>query len=257
MDVLIVGAGAMGRWFGEVVSGSETEIAFVDRDEEIATEAAAAVGGRALSIKTTERFDLVCFAVPIPAVERAISLYAPLADRAIADVSGVMREPVAAMESHAPEREHVSLHPLFSPENAPGNIPIVADEGAVAAWVRERLRDAENTLVETTPEEHDAAMETVQTKAHAAVLAFSLAADEVPDGFETPVSRDLFALVRQVTNGNPHVYADIQSTFPGSEAVAEAAIDIAEASPEEFEALYYEAGKASHKAGESSHEAGG
>lgn len=242
MDVLIVGAGTMGRWFGEVIGGPGTDVAFVDRDDEAAREAAAAVGGRAASRETTERFDLVCLAVPIPAVERVVELYAPLADRAIADVSGVMRAPVAAMEAHAPEREHVSLHPLFSPGNAPGNVPIVADEGPVAGWVRERLAAAGNGLVETTPEEHDAAMETIQTKAHAAVLAYALAADEVPDGFETPVSRGLDELVGTVTGGNPNVYADIQSTFPGADAVAEAAIDVAEADREEFEALYREAG---------------
>jgi prephenate dehydrogenase len=242
MDVLIVGAGAMGRWFGEVVSERETALAFVDREEEVASEAADMIGGQTLPEKTTKRFDLVCLAVPIPAVERAISLYAPLADKAIADVSGVMRTPLVAMEDHAPEREHISLHPLFSPENAPGNVPIVTEGGPVAAWLGDRLHVAGNTLVETTPEEHDEVMETIQTKAHAAILAFGLAADEVPDGFETPVSKELFSLVETVTNGNAHVYADIQWTFPGSENVAEAAIDIAEADYEEFEALYHEAG---------------
>lgn len=242
MDVLIVGAGSMGRWFGAVVGDAETTVAFVDHDEAVATEAADAVGGRTLSEKTTERFDLVCLAVPIPAVERVISLYAPLADKAIADVSGVMRAPVAAMETHAPERERISLHPLFSPENAPGNVPIVTEGGPVAEWLDDRLRAAGNTLVETTPEEHDTAMETIQTKAHAAILAFGLAADEVPDGFETPVSKELFSLVETVTSGNSHVYADIQWTFSGSEDVAEAAIDIAEADYEEFETLYHEAG---------------
>ena len=73
-------------------------------------------------------------------------------------------------------------------------------------------------------------------------LASALAAEEIPDGFETPVSRELFELVRTVTNGNPQVYADIRSTFPGSEAIAEAAIEVAEADREGFEELYREAG---------------
>lgn len=241
MDVLIVGAGTMGRWFGEVLAGPETSLAFVDREEETAREAGAAVGGRALSVGTTERFDLVCLAVPIPAVERAIALYAPLADRAVADVSGVMRAPIAAMETHAPERERLSLHPLFAPENAPGNVPIVAERGPVAGRVRECLRAEGNVLVETTPEEHDEAMETVQAKTHAAILAFSLAAGEAPEGFETPISGALDELAETVTSGNARVYADIQSTFPGAEAVAEAAIEIAEADHETFEELYREA----------------
>ncbi|ADJ14996.1 prephenate dehydrogenase [Halalkalicoccus jeotgali] len=242
MDVLIVGAGAMGRWFGEVV-GEEGRVAFVDREAEAAREAADAVGGRAIPEETAERFDIVCLAVPIPAVERVIELYAPLADRALADVSGVMGAPIEAMEAVAPEREHVSLHPLFAPENAPGNVPVVAGGGPVAEWIEERLREAGNALVATTPEEHDRAMETVQTKAHTAVLAYALAADAVPEGFETPVSRELDGLVRTVTGGNPRVYADIQSAFPGSADVAEAAIDVAEADRTEFESLYREAGE--------------
>ncbi len=50
-------------------------------------------------------------------------------------------------------------------------------------------------------------------------------------------------LVDRVTNGSPHVYADIQATFEGAEAVADAAARIAEADREAFEALYREAGR--------------
>lgn len=242
MDVLIVGAGTMGRWFARVIDGPETTVAFADLDPGMAEAAAAESGGRAVPTDTDERFDLVCPAVPIPAIAAAIEEYAPLAESAIVDVSGVMAEPVAAMADHAPDRERLSLHPLFAPENAPGNVAVVADAaGPITETIRERLRAAGNTPVETTPEEHDRAMETIQAKAHAAILAFALAADEVPEGFETPISAGLCELVERVTGGTPRVYADIQTTFDGAEAVAAAAARIADADHESVEALYREA----------------
>ncbi len=244
MDVLIVGAGAVGRWFTGVIDGPETELAFADLDPEVAEGAATAHGGRAVPTDTDERFEAVCLAVPIPAVEEGIETYAPAAESAVIDCSGVMTGPVAAMADHAPDRERLSLHPLFAPGNAPGNVAVVASEGGpVTGTIRERLRAAGNTLVETTPEEHDRAMETVQAKAHAAILAFALAAEEVPEGFETPISAELNDLVETVTDGRARVYADIQTTFDGAEAIAEAAARIADADHESVEALYREAGR--------------
>lgn len=243
MDALIVGAGTMGRWFAGVIDEPGTTLAFADLEPEVAREAAETFGGEAVASDADDRFDLICLAVPIPAIEAAVERYAPLARSAIVDCSGVMSAPVDAMAEHAPDRERASLHPLFAPENAPGNVAIVDEDGPLVTGLRERLEERGNTLVETTPEEHDRAMETIQTKAHAAVLAFALAAEEVPEGFETPVSAGLDDLVDRVTNGSPHVYADIQATFEGAEAVADAAARIAEADREAFEALYREAGR--------------
>ncbi|MFW6436944.1 MAG: prephenate dehydrogenase, partial [Halococcoides sp.] len=89
--------------------------------------------------------------------------------------------------------------------------------------------------------EHDRAMETVQASAHAAVLAFGLAAESVDERFHTPVSRALFEALEAVTGGEPRVYADIQATFPGAEQVADAAARIAAADRAAFEACYREA----------------
>ena len=106
--------------------------------------------------------------------------------------------------------------------------------------IREKLA-AENTLFETTPDEHDRAMNTVQARAHAAVVAYALAAEDVPEKFETPITGPLDALAEQVLSGSPQVYAEIQDTFDGAAAVAAAAERIAAADREEFEALYREA----------------
>jgi prephenate dehydrogenase len=85
-------------------------------------------------------------------------------------------------------------------------------------------------------------METVQARAHAAVLAFGLAAEPVPEGFGTPVYDALENLRQEVTGNTPRVYADIQKSFEGADDIAAAAERIAAADDEAFERLYRDAG---------------
>jgi prephenate dehydrogenase len=238
MNLLIVGAGAMGRWVARTV---DADVAFADRDPAVAEAAVDDCGGETVPTDTDRRFDAVCLATPISAVGDAVESFTPNADAAMFDVTGSMAAPVAAMRQSF-DGERVSLHPLFAPENAPGNVAVVADEsGPLTDGVRADVADAGNRVFETTVEEHDTAMETVQSGAHAAVLAYALAADGVREEFATPVSTALDEVADAVTDGTPRVYAEIQETFPGSESVADAAARIAEADAETFESLYREA----------------
>jgi prephenate dehydrogenase len=247
MELLVVGAGAMGRWLGQALREDgppSLDLAVLDADADRARETADALDCDTVEEGTEETFEAVCFAVPVSVADEAIAAYGGLAERAAFDVIGTMREPVAAMRRHAPNRERVSLHPLFAPDSEPGNVPVVADApGPVTDRVRDTLAGRGNDLFETTPDEHDAAMETVQARAHAAVLAYALAAEEVPEGFHTPVSGALSEVASQVTDGEARVYADIQATFEGATDVAAAADRIAGAGRAEFERLYDEAGE--------------
>jgi len=239
MKLLVVGAGEMGRWVADTV---DAEIAFSDADSAVAADAAAARQARRVSPATDEQFDVVCLAVPMSAVDDAIEQYAPLATEAIFNVSGVMASPLAAMADQAPDLEQASFHPLFAPPRVPGNVAVVtANDGPHLQSIREAMTDAGNTVFETTPEEHDDAMETVQASAHTAVLAYGLAADSVREEFATPVSAKLEEIATTVTEGDAGVYSEIQSTFDGAEAVAEAAKRIAEADDETFAELYDDA----------------
>lgn len=241
MEVLIVGAGNVGRWFASLL---DAPVAFTDVDPEAADSAAASTGARAVEPGAADQFDAVTFAVPIPATVEAIETHAAKAESALVDLAGVMGTPVEAMARQAPDLERLSLHPLFAPENAPGRVAVVHDaHGPVTESLLAAVESAGNELVETTPAEHDRAMETVQAKVHAAVLAFALAADPVPDGFGTPVYDGMMELVGEVTEGNPRVYSDIQSAFDGADDVAAAADRIATADPEAFERLFRDAGR--------------
>jgi prephenate dehydrogenase len=249
METLVVGAGAMGRWTGRVVRDAlELAPVFLDRDPGTAREAAAAVGGRALDPEEAaggddETFAVVCVAVPIPGAADAIRRYGPLAREAVLDVTGTMAGPVAAMaDLSGPEL--ASLHPLFAPDSEPGNVPVVVDQrGPTVEAVLTTLEDRGNHVFETTPSEHDRAMETVQARTHAAVLAFALAAESVPEAFHTPVSAELAALADRVTDGDARVYADIQAAFDGADDVAAAARRVADAEADSFAGLYREAGR--------------
>lgn len=241
MNVLVVGAGSMGQWFGRALRDAGASIAFTDTDAEAATRAADAVGGRAVPTDTNEQFAVVCLAVPMPVAEIAIEEYAPNAAEALVDVTGTMAGPLDAMADAAPDRQRASLHPLFAPENAPGSIAVVtAAGGDHVETVLDALAAAGNDTFGTTAEEHDTAMESVQAAAHTAVLAYAMASEDVPERFHTPVSAGLQSLVEQVVGGEAHVYGDIQRTFDGADAVADAARTIAEADDEEFTALYEE-----------------
>lgn len=263
MRLLVVGAGEMGRWVADTVTAADdsfddpVSVAFADVDATTAADAADARNAAVYptdpgSEPATDRFDAVCLAVPISAVERAISEWARVADGALFDVTGVMEPVLSAMRSVAHEpgtgvREYGSFHPLFAPPRTPGSVAFVrGEDGPILAGVREAIRAGGNDVFETTAEEHDAAMETVQAAAHAAILAYGLvAADaEVREEFHTPVSRRLDGLVGTVTEGSPDVYAEIQRAFDGAGDVAAAAerIDAARSDPETFRALYREAG---------------
>ncbi len=80
MNVLVVGAGAMGQWFARTVrTHADASVAFTDLDQSAAEAAADAVGGRAVASDAAETFDVVCIAVPMPVAETAIHEFAPLA----------------------------------------------------------------------------------------------------------------------------------------------------------------------------------
>lgn len=224
MNLLIVGAGTMGQWLGTAVQSVFDEIAFIDEQKAVAREAADNVNARAIDHRPGERFSAVGVAVPIPTVEVAIETHVEFAETAIFDVAGVMNPPASAMAEHAPELEHISLHPLFAPDSEPGRIAVnSAAPGPVTTRVLAVLAERGNTLIETTPEEHDDAMTTIQGAVHAALFSYALAVDRVPAELHTPLSETMVELARRLTAGDPDVYADIQATFGGASLVATAA----------------------------------
>jgi prephenate dehydrogenase len=201
METLLVGAGSMGRWAGGVLAEMGATLAVFDTDLAAAREAATALDGRVADPAPDDRFETVCIAVPIPAAPGAIATHGPRATEFVFDVAGTMSGPVEALAGLG-TAERASVHPLFAPENEPGNVPLVVDaDGPHLQRFRDTLEARGNHVFETTPDEHDRAMDTVQARTHAAVLAYGLAAEPVPDRFHTPLSASLSELVADVTDG--------------------------------------------------------
>jgi prephenate dehydrogenase len=239
MRVLVVGAGTMGRWLADLLT-AEHAVALADADPDRAARVADDLG---CGTDDGDRYDLLALAVPMSAVADAAATYEGRAD-AVVDVAGEMRDTLAALRESFPDAERVSTHPLFAPGNAPGRVAVVRDApGGRTAAVIDALAAAGNEPFETTAAEHDEAMETVQATTHAAVLAYALAAEEVPEEFHTPVSGPLADLVDGVTDGDPGVYAEIQARFDGAGALAAAAQRVAEADEDAFARLFQEAGR--------------
>ncbi len=243
MDLLVVGAGEIGRWVADTLTATaspvEPSVSFADRDRAVAENAAASRDAAVVPTDGDTTHDAVCLAVPMSAVPAAVEAYAPRAERAMFDVSGEMTDAVAAMREHVPDIERASYHPLFAPPRVPGNVAVAVDEpGPTVESVSAAIEAEGNDVFETTPAEHDRAMETVQSGAHAAVLAWRLAGSEVREEFHTPVSGALAEVADTVTEGSPAVYAEIQRTFDGADDVADAARAIADADAEAFADLY-------------------
>lgn len=246
METLVVGAGAVGRWFADC---TPDDVAFVDVDEaaaEAAAERAHRTQGRtarAVPIDTEESFGLVCIAVPLPETTTAIERYAPRAQTAVIDLTGQMVAPLQTMASVAPARERASFHPLFAPRHAPGRVALAqVAPGPATDRVTRWLAEAGNEMVSVEPETHDQAMRTIQGRTHAALLAFGLAADPVPAELATPVYTDLSELLERIVDGEARVYSDIQETFGGADAIADAATNIEAMNSEDFATLFEELG---------------
>jgi prephenate dehydrogenase len=245
MRVLVVGAGTMGRWLGATVDAA---VAFADADPTAAASAAAAIDDaetapiNASDDEDDAKYEVVCLAVPMTAATDAIAAQAPRASDAVVDLTGAMAGPVAAMREYAPDVERLSLHPLFAPENAPGTIAAVHDQpGPVTDAIRASLTAAGNDVFDTTVDEHDTAMESVQSATHAAILAWRLATDDVRDEFHTPLSAELAALADHVTDQEPRVYADIAERYTdGRTALATAAARLADADRDAFRDAFEE-----------------
>ncbi|MFB6104352.1 MAG: prephenate dehydrogenase [Halobacteriaceae archaeon] len=247
METLVVGAGVAGRWFADVVGD---DVAFADVEEAAAETAADRIHrqhgrqGRVVDLDTEESFGLVCIAVPLPEAATAVRRHAAKAQTAVVDVTGVMEAPLAAMAAVAPARERASYHPLFDPGDPPGRVAVARGaEGPVTDRIERAMTDAGNDVVPIAADRHDEAMATIQGRAHAAVLAFGLAAADVPDELATPVYEELQSLVGRITDGNPRVYRDIQATFGGAAEIADTAATLADADATAFEDLFDDAGR--------------
>jgi prephenate dehydrogenase len=215
MEVLIVGAGAMGGWFARLFRKWGWEVWLKDVEQKksmaLARELGAKVGDEILP-----QADLVLVAVPIsstPAVLREV-IGRMKKGALLLEVSSVKERVVSTMqELRSNPVELVALHPLFGPgaENLRGErfafIPIRA--GRVFKEIRNRLEGEGAILIKTKAEEHDSAMARAQALTHLLLLCYLRLCER--GKLQTHLSATFLELAKAVLAGNPSVYYEVQA----------------------------------------------
>jgi chorismate mutase/prephenate dehydrogenase len=196
-------------------------VMIVDLDTALTAEEAAASA------------DVIVVSVPIDATVALIERIGPLvhAEALLLDVTSVKAAPMAAMLS-ASEASVVGTHPLFGPSvhSLQGQrIVLTPGRGDTwLAWLKQMLHARGLNVLESTPEDHDAAMAVVQVLVHFAteVMGTTLArlgvSIEKTLAFTSPIYLlELFMTARHFGQ-SPELYASIQMANPETPRVTEA-----------------------------------
>jgi len=164
--VLIVGGrGGMGQYFNQWFSDAGYRVRILGRDAWPNVE------------KLCEGIELAMISVPIErtdGVARELGPHLP-EDCILCDVTSIKVSPLSAMlESHP--GPVVGLHPLFGPTTSTMDKQIIVvtpgrDQDA-CQWLIEQFAAWGSIILQTSPEEHDEIMSTVQTVRHFATFAF-------------------------------------------------------------------------------------
>lgn len=233
---LIGGAGAEGSHFGELYHRNGLEVLIADTNQAKADELCRANNYRLVDSEyAAAHADLVIFTLPIDATVPEIRRLGPLVKTAMADLTSIKSNAVAAMlESRASKDIEVfSIHGMYRPEVSPWNqnvltIPVSPHDGG--RWYRftEQMMDQERAYLSRLENAaaHDAISLRTQSGPHAATYLYlaTLAAlcstsdaQRVLHQYSTIFSRGLNeAAARLVANpGQGGMYGLIQMENPG------------------------------------------
>ena len=209
--VLVGGAGAVGGMFAKLLTASGIAVDVVD----------PSVDGRTVADVDPSAADMVMLAVPervalaaLPGVSAAMR-----PDALLVDTLSVKGR-IAAI---APDRQMVSLNPMFAPSLGMAGRPVAAVVLGDGPAARELLAHVETwggRVVRTDADTHDKLTAAAQVLTHAAVLGFghALAAMNLDitqlSAIAPPPHTTMLALLARITSGTPEVYWDVQAANP-------------------------------------------
>lgn len=223
---IIGGKGGMGRTMARLFGDLGHAVMIADLDTPLTPEEAAAAG------------DVVVVSVPIDSTVDVIRRLGPLvrSDALLVDVTSIKQAPMEAMLACS-RASVVGTHPLFGPSvHTVQGQRIVLTPGrgdAWLAWLRQMLAARGLVITETTPADHDRAMSIVQVLTHFAteVIGRTLAAAGVPVqqtlAFTSPVYLMELLMTARHFAQSPDLYASIQMSNQGTEAVTRAFVESA------------------------------
>ena len=215
MNVLIVGAGAMGRWFVQLFKGWGWKVWVTDVDRKKSLSLAKELGVEA-GDEILPQADLVLVAVPISSTSSVLKEVCGRMKKGalLMEVSSVKEHVVSTMlELKSNPVELVALHPLFGPgaTSVKGErfafIPV--KEGKLFKEIRKRLEKEGAIMIKTNAKQHDLAMARVQAMTHLLLLCYLHLCGQ--EKLQTHLSRSLLELAKAVLAGNPSLYYELQT----------------------------------------------
>lgn len=225
-SVSLIGLGAFGRLAAESL-GPHADVVAHDPDPhpDPAEGPVPLVGLDEACARPT-----VVLAVPVQALATVLDAVAPRLgpDTMVCDVCSVKVGPCRLMDRRVPAGCHVvGLHPLFGPQTARERGTIAGQRIAVcpvrvpadrAAGLRSFLADRlALQVVETTPDEHDRQMATVQVLTHlVGHAAVEMDLPELP--LATVAYQRLLQMKRNTERDSPELFAAIQTHNPYADA---------------------------------------
>jgi prephenate dehydrogenase len=210
---LIGGTGQMGRWFKPFFEKAGYEVLIAGRTTPLTYQQCIA------------RADAVIINVPISSTVELIHRLGPLFRRGqlMVDNTSIKTQPVAAMLEAAPEGvEVLGMHTVFGPtirELRRQNVIFTRTprSGEMAEEFEGIFYKYGATITHTTPEYHDRQMAFHQNLEHftkvvlAEVLRAQFGTPEVMAAYSSPNSRLSLITMGRVLQGDPHLYAEIQT----------------------------------------------
>jgi 4-amino-4-deoxyprephenate dehydrogenase len=171
------------------------------------------------------RADAVLLAVPeqiaLDSVKQVCALLGP--GTLLVDTLSVKGPLVAAVRAVAPDREMVSLNPMFAPSLGFEGRPVAAvvvHDGDRARQLLDLVGSWGGRVVQVSEHTHDRLAAATQALPHAAVLALGLALPELGidivelASIAPPPFTTMLALLARIASGSPEVYWDIQWANP-------------------------------------------
>lgn len=224
MEMAVIGAGAMGKWFANFAKNSGWNVKITDIDQEKAQKVAQelGVGLAETNVRATEGADIVLISVPIKETPKIISEVSESLenDALLIDIASVKEDPVDTMTQTKTEAEMVSMHPLFGPGAEDlKNRTIVAvpiRDGEKYQSLRKLLSNLGAQIVEMEASEHDRIMSVTQSLTHFTLLSYlsalkSMNASEKAKELRTPMFQKLLDISKAFLIEDPELCGDIQT----------------------------------------------
>jgi len=223
---IIGGEGAMGSLMRRLFLDLGHPVLVADVDTPLSCEEAASVA------------DIVVISVPIDVTVSVIEKLGPLvrAESLLMDITSIKDEPMKAMLSST-KASVVGSHPLFGP-----SVHTVQGQRMVLtpgrgdqwlAWLKQMLHARGLEVMESTPENHAAAMAVVQVLTHFSteVMGQTLARLNIPIEetlqFTSPVYLMELLMTARHFAQSPDLYASIQMSNPARDEITQIFTEVA------------------------------